>query len=614
MKPTKIASLVALSIASSAAFADQAAQLDTLVFSAGFTPISEESYARSYTIITEEQIEQSQEKTVTDILRQITGVHVTRAGGAGGKAEIRIRGSEANHVLVLVNGIEVANSSTEFNFSYLDIGNIQRIEVLRGPQSALYGAGATAGIINIITKSDNQPNSASISLETVSSGGESVSAQIQNSTDKSNINLGISHRSEDGWDTSNTSGGDKDGFRLQTIDLNGDTQLSENIVLNYVVRYTDRYTEYDDFDYNSASASDGDNYMEGYDLFSLLSADIDLFDGKILFTPKISVAKSHNHTWEPNAYYSDFHKKENTYKFAPQIAFSTGDNGEHNFVLAVENKRETYEWPGIKPLKERKSAGIALDYNTQVTPDLFVQAGARYDDNSAFDNAWAWSASSSLQLDELTVLRASAGQGQTNPEFFQQFGYNNTWTGNINLKPEKNTSWDIGISRELMDNGSQIELTYFNEQLENEISGAAGSVSNSSDTTKKQGIELNTDLTFSDSFSMGIAYTYLDATGEQLRRPMHAGNIDLTYTFLQNKASFGIDINHHGKTYQMDWNTYTKIEQKAYTTADLNGSYHINDTTKAYVSVKNITNKDYQEAMGYRAQPRTVYLGVKRSW
>ena len=627
MKPTKIASLVALSIASSAALANQTTELDTLVLSAGLTPISEESYARAFAIITEADIQQSQETTVADLLRQIPGLHVSRTGGAGGETVIRIRGAESNQVLVLIDGIEVANSSSEFNFANLTADQIERIEVLKGPQSALYGAGATAGVISITTKSATEAGTtSSIAVEVSSTGGSAINSQMQSRSETGGVSMGIAYRNEAGWDTSGKANGTKDGFEHLTFNMKGDTITSDSMDLNFAVRYTDRKNEFDSTAGGCGSAAcyvvDANNLTSGYDLYSKVEANIDVFGGEAVFTPKFSFAKSYNHTSEPTSSWAPLATKKSTsFGFNPQLALTLGDLEQHNLIFAADVERQTHTGSATTSnnVKKMNTNGIAVDYNSQLSDKLFVQAGVRYDNNDMFENATTWAASGSYQFNDSTRLRASAGKGRTNPKYTELYGYGGSWTANPNLLPEENNAWDIGFDYQLDNQGSQLSFTYFDEELTNAIGSNNNQAVNLTGITKKKGHEIAINIEASESLSLAASYTYLDgktSTGDSLaRRPEHSANLNIAYAFMDNKAKINMDINHNGKYDDKDWGANgAAVVVDAYTTTDLNASYQLSQQKQLFASIKNLTNTQYQEVLGYDAQPRTIYLGIKHSW
>ena len=602
MKPTQIASIVALSIASSAAFAEQTTQLDTLVLSGGFTPISEESYARSYTIISEEEIEQSQEKNIAHILRKVPGLHVSSYGGAGGETAIRVRGSESNHVLVLIDGIEAANSSNGFNFANLTTDHIERIEVLRGPQSALYGAGATAGIINIITKSVGQKST--ISVELVNTGGYSLSGQFSDSSENANYSIGLTSRQESGWDAKGNTPKEDDGFQHNVVNYKGSLNLANGTNLSLISRYGDRKSDYDE------TIADNSGKTDGKDLYLSLSAEAEIFDGKALFKPVLTFSEMKNKNTDVTRVTTT---DASTIKFAPQLAFDLGEDSNAQLVVAADIEKEKYQAvaPWFHGNKEsRNSHGIAAEYTNQATEKLFVQTGLRHDSNDKYGNFTSWSASTSYSLNDSIELKASTGKGQTNPTFAE------VTSSQTPLLPEQNSSWDIGINSKSNDGKLVFSGTYFNETLKDAIisdwaqvnGNWVSATSNSSSNTKKKGVEISATLILSNQLTLNAAYTHLDAKDSQgvqlVRRPENTRNINIAYISSDQRTNFDVNVEDVG----------VNSENNGYTVVDLSAAYNLSDKTKLYGSVKNAFDETYEEIRGYNSQPRTIYLGVKHSW
>ena len=646
MKSLYILSLITFTLHTHVALAEGAAQLDTLILSGSHIPIDGESYARSNTIITGEDLEQNQHKTVADALRTVPGLHVSRTGGAGGTTAVRIRGSESNHVLVLIDGVEAPDSSSEYAFETLTADQIERIEVLRGPQSALYGAGATAGVINIITKGGvDEGHKMSTSFEwgrsdSSNAPSSAMSGILQTGNENGNFSIGVNYRNEEGWDTSDT-GGDNDGFEIKTVNFKSQRHISDDIDLNIIARYTDRITEFDNVvSYPTTCSSpdcyviDAPNTKEGHELYMKVSADMALANGTTTFSPDISYSEQINN-------YPSFSSsnQSSTLKFIPRLSLQLpSQNILHNLVFTAEAKKEKYRSSSASnnALQERTSYGIAGDYHADITDKMFTQAGIRYDNNDSFQNAFSWAASASYKMGHNTTLHTSIGEGQTNPTFYEQFGnLANTFTGNPDLIPEENISWDVGITQYFPASDVNISIVYFNEWLRNMIQINSDSSYNPTDVenlpgiTKKQGVELSATVNPVESVIVNFSYTYLDGkdpSGQSLvRRPRHSGSIDVDYTFPGERAVAGATLTYYGKHYQLDYAANAPIEpslrpptprdvKDSYTTLDLNGSYKLSDKIELFGSVKNALNKDYEEVLGYKGQPATVYMGVNFVW
>src|SRR5262245_11629441 len=183
-------------------------------------------------IVTGQQLREQQVRNGAEALRGLPGVEVSRSGGFGNFTQVRIRGAEGNHTLVLIDGIEVNNlSDGEFDFSNLSVEDIERIEVIRGPMSGLYGSNAVGGVINIITRPGKGPPSATIRTEAGSFGTRDVFARAAGGSDRAHLAVSYHWRDTNGFNIS-PLGGEDDGSRLGTLLVRGGARLLPGVTLD----------------------------------------------------------------------------------------------------------------------------------------------------------------------------------------------------------------------------------------------------------------------------------------------------------------------------------------------------------------------------------------------
>lgn len=233
---------------------DQPIYLGEIVLSGGFTPIAAAEYGRAASVITSDEIEARGIATVQDALRSVPGVQVNGSGNSF--VQVRIRGGESNHTLVLIDGIEAAGGDGEYNFSGLDTANIERIEVLRGPQSVFYGSNASAGVINIITKKGNIGTEYGGSLE-VGTDGYRGSARVSTRTDRGGLAFSLAYDDDDGYDVSG-DGGETDGIQRGTVQVSGDYLVTPDLKLGFNFRRSEERYHYDN---SSFTATTADEYI-----------------------------------------------------------------------------------------------------------------------------------------------------------------------------------------------------------------------------------------------------------------------------------------------------------------------------------------------------------------
>ena len=592
-------------------FAQQPLALDEIIVSGGLTPVDAQSYARAVTVITAEDLKRQQTRTVADALRQVPGVAVSRGGGPGDQTAIRIRGSESNHLLLLVDGVEVATGADAYDFSRLTVGAIERIEVLRGPQSALYGAGATAGVINVITRGGLR-NATAFSAEGVAGTAPSGSftALAQGGTDRADLGVSLSWLNDQGWDSQN-GGIEDDGVRNVTVNAKGAADLAPFLRLRGTARYTDRRGEFD------SGAAQTEGVVDGRDLLLGLAADLDTLGGALVHTPSVSYASQENDT---DGSFGPSKNDDSTLKAAYQAAYSFGPGGAHTLVGALQFKREEFEntFAGADT-KQRDQLGYVLDYRGQLTEALFVQGGLRYDDNDEFDDFTAWSASASYSFFETgTRLRASAGRAQTNPTFFEQFGFiPGQFTGNPDLKPERNLGFDVGVDQTFWDGRASVGVTFFRERLTDEIVDFGTTARNLDGESDRQGVEFSASVAPLAGLTLTANYTFLDATDAndltEIRRPKHSGGVSVDYRFLGGKARVGGDVSYVGDADDLDFSAFPaqRVTLDSHIVVNLNAAYELSDTVEVFGSVNNLFDEEYQEVFGYAAQPLTGFVGAR---
>ena len=605
----------------------EAVELPEIVVGGGLTPVDGASYARAATIITEEEIARRNARSFADVLRQTPGVSVSRVGGPAGETAVRIRGSESNHVLVLIDGVPAPQGAAGFDFSFLTPDQIERVEVLRGPQSAIYGAGATAGVINIITKGGLRGETrATVTAEGSSAPGGRGGLLLQGGTDTADIGFGISYVDDEGWDPSGDDG-EKDGLRNLTLNLRGSADLAEDVSVRGNLRFTDREGEFEDTDFG---CGDSDCYVvdtkgrvtEGQDLFAGVTVDVRTLGGALVHSPSLSFSSSDTRT------VASFGPSENdvsSFDAAYQAAYTFGPLDRHTIVGAVQYKRETFtnSFAGDDE-KARQQVGYVLDYRGRLTDALFVQGGVRYDDNEDFDDFLAWSASASYSFAEFgTRIRGSVGRAQTNPDFFELFGFvPGEFVGNPNLKPERNFGWDVGVDQSFWSDRGLLSVTYFNETLEDEITGFGNTVDNLDGESDRQGVELALSVAPVEGLTLGLNYTYLDATepdgSREVRRPEHSIGASAFYRFLADRATVGLDLTYVGEAKDRNFGdpsfTSPKTTLDDYLLVNVTGSYRLTGTVEMYGGVRNLFDAEYEDVLGYRQEPLTGFLGLRATF
>ncbi|MEO9735444.1 MAG: TonB-dependent receptor, partial [Lentilitoribacter sp.] len=614
-------------------------ELEEVVVTAGRNPVAAEKVGRASTVLTAEELETSQVRYVADALRRMPGVAVSRTGSFGGFTQIRIRGSEANHVLVLIDGVEVAGTSSgEYDFGTLQMADIERIEVIRGPQSALYGSNAAAGVIQIITKGGVR-NGYKVTGRSEVGTDKSVlgNVLVQGGGETFDIALSGPVHGTEGFNISDF-GSEKDGDRNVTLNGKARWDITDDLFFDGTLRLTDRDTDTDDQEFTWGSSTyglviDTPSTVESTDIFGGGGLTWELFDDRFVQKFRGEFADLETRGRNTNGQYGDDGTR---YHLSYQGTFAVDVpqfwDSAHSLTGAVEWERETYQnaypsSPSQAAEQERDLFGTVAEYRGEFFDRAFVTGALRYDHNDSFKDTVTYSISGAYLFPQSgTRLHTSLGTGSTDPTFFEQFGFTpSSFIGNPDLKPETNFGWDVGIEQRFWQDRAMIDVTYFNERLEDEIQtqflpSFESTPVNLDGASKRQGVEVSLGVEILQNLYARASYTYLDAqdpTGaEEVRRPPHSGSVGLTYGFHENRGTFFLDAIYNG---QMKDKRFTstgsqRVTLNDYFMVNAGADYQVTDHLQVFGRVENLLDQDYEEVYGFNTQGFTAFAGLKATF
>jgi len=634
--------------------------LGTVVISGGLTPIESSAFGRASTVITAEEIENSGQRSVADVLRRVPGVAVSRTGAFGGLTQVRIRGNEGNATKVFIDGIDVSTPSQgEFDFGGLLTADIERIEVLRGPQSSLFGSNAQGGVISIVTKRATEPGaSGSASLEV---GGEStIFAQGAGryAGPRGDLSLSVARFQTDGFDISGTSTGSsfRDGSDNTTFSANGRYFLSDTITVGGVLRFTDRSADSDDDVFGAATieelVAEADDRSDRTSLYGLAFAEIDTFGGRLLNRLDISFVDEESESFSDGAqtFGNDSGRTRFTYTGTVALDAATVDTANQTLSFSYQWQEETFQNtngdglfnpppPSFFAEQERTQNSYVLEYRGSFADVFDIQASVRHDDNEDFEDFTSYALGASYAFTQTgSRLHASVGTGSVNPTFSEQFGFFNNFVGNPDLKPEESFGWDIGVEQTFLDERAVIDVTYFREDVDNEIRNVGTTSINLEGTSHRQGIEVSGSFAFTNAFDLTLGYTFLDATEEvpteaggsrdvvEVRRPEHSISLVGTYRLPNNRTSITGELESVSGLYDLDFRTasflpggqfdddFDRVRLDNYQLINVSARHEVNDRLTLTGGVTNLMDADYQELAGYATQGRTFYVGLAASF
>ena len=618
----------------------QQSEMQEVIVTASLQPIQLKQSGSAITVISAKDIENSHATMVSDLLRDVPGLAVSRSGVLGSTTQLRIRGSEGNHVLVMIDGVEVNDSSQgdEFKWAHLPTAGIERIEIVRGSQSALWGSDAVAGVVNIITQKADKPFQGSTYSEMGNHGTSHTGFNVGSRGDRYYLGLNGSHTSTEGENISR-HGDEEDSYRNTTLNLNAGWQPLDNLSFLLTGRQVEVENEFDGTSFVTGLSEDADNESEVRQRFGRIQADLSLLEGHWDQRVALSVSRHGNENFTDDVFTGSQSSRKKQYSY-----LSTVNWAEETQSLSFLAERETEDFSQRGPIsfgsdpnqnRSRKTDSLALEYRITLWDNLTLGASVRHDDNTEFENTNTRRFEASYQLPNSgTRLRAVYGTAIKNPTFIERFGFFSSATflpfqGNAELDPEESKSWEVGIDQELLNGQILLGLTYFNARLENEINGiydpflSINTTENLDGTSDRQGVEATLDAKLTPTLGIKASYTYTDARQpdaatnrdvDEIRRARHLGSASLNWQ-ATNRLNLNLNAQYNGS---QDDNFFppplfqpSPVKLDDYTLVNLAANYQMNRQLSFYTRLDNILDDDYEEIFGFQSLGFTAVVGVR---
>lgn len=625
LKTSLLSSVTLIALGASHAAAQEAIALDEVIFSGGLSPIAAQSYGRAASVITAQEIEDRGITNVADALRSLPGVSVSAVSNSYN--QVRIRGGEANHTLVLIDGVEASGGDSEYIFSGLETANIERIEVLRGPQSVYYGSNASSGVINIITRNGNIGTTYSGSLEV----GEATiaTAFMSHRTERGGVALSLAHTNDQGFDQSG-DGGEKDGLERTSAILSGDYLVTGQLKLGFNIRKSRERYEFDIENYSATTAADyvvddPDLDALGREFTATVYGEYSAMDGRLL--QRLSFERTHNRYDRSNFAAVDVSTESYKYNISYGLDGRRVEDSSQLVTFLIDTRDDESK---SNALYARSSKSIAAEYRGVFSNGLNLQAGLRYDDNDVFKDATTWNVAAKYFIPDTAIsVHASAGAGVVNPTYFELYTDSNffgvDYKGNTDLQPERNESFDVGVEFPIFDGRGTMDITYFRERLENEIKSSRVTPTletyiNQTGISTREGVEVSGDVQATDAIALRMSYTYLSAKNPdgsvEIRRPRHELSLGTTVQTFNGRGSVSADIRHVSGNYDTKFYTfpYETDVLPSYTTVDVAADYDLTDNLTLTGRVTNLFDDDAVDVWGFANRGRAAYVGLRANF
>ena len=602
--------------------------IETITVTASRTPTLVNNAGSAISLVTHKQIQQESPLTLADLLSNLPGVAVSQQGGVGTLAQVRMRGAEANQVLVLIDGIEANDvaQGSDFNFAHVMADNIRRVEVVRGPQSALWGADALAGVINVITDSANAPQGATFSAHTGSHNSLGSNLSYDTGWQSGSVSINLSQFHTAGTNISRT-GSERDGYSNKTVDTSAHLDLSDRVRLTALWRATNAATDFDGIDFvNTGLPVDAPYVTDSRQRYGKVSLNAQLGDS---VQQIVTLGRTYTH----NVNHTDAAVNDTTAGAKNSVHLQTnvamGSNtlsivAEHE-LLQFHQRGEAAPWGDPNKDLSATTESLAAEWHHQ-GPRIDWTVSGRHDRNSEFANADTWRVTGLVHVTPALGVFTSVGKGVKNPTFTDRFGYFNTFLGNPDLKPEHSLGWELGLRNSAGDADLQWSASYFQSRLENEINGfvfdpgtGLFTARNMPDASHRRGVEFEAEWAATESASLHASYTWLDATQpgpngpqEEVRRPRNSAALDVNYALGRANLNVGIDYTGpQADDYFPPFPPYQeRVRMPGYVLLNLSTRYELTDNVTLTAKVDNLLNKTYEAVYGYREPGIAAYAGV----
>ncbi|RVQ68891.1 TonB-dependent receptor [Croceicoccus ponticola] len=579
---------------------------ETITVVATGMPISTAETGQPVTIIGLDEIEAVQGPDLTRVLQRLPGTTVTRNGGVGGFTGVRVRGAPSEHLLVLIDGVKVNDAGAPgggFDFGNLLAGNIQQIELLRGPNSVVWGSDAMGGVMNLTTLA---PDGIVASGEYGSD--ETIYATLGGGMRTGALEAGVtgSYMTSDGYSTA-AGGTEADGFRQWQVTGRARYELAYGLAVVANARHADGKLDQDSFAWTPPYAPvDSADFQDTKETSGRLGFD---YAGKALsLRGGYSLAKTARvYTGES---YGDYPYATDARNDRAELFGQYRVAGPFRLDFGADREWSRFADSGTTKKVNTNSGHALLGF---YTPFATLAAGARYDDNSRFGDAWTFGGNASVRLAYDLRLRASYGEGFKAPTLYQLYGY----YGALDLKPETSTGYDFGIEKGTRDGSFFAGVSLFRRNSTNLIDfDLFNSVYYNIGKSRAEGFEVELAARPSDELRAGVVYSYVESKdrtvggfyeGNDLnRRPRHAvtASFDWTSPF---GVALGADARLVGDSFD-DRGEYVPLD--GYETVDLRASVPLGPV-QIYGRVENLFDAGYQTVAGYNTAGRSAHIGAR---
>jgi vitamin B12 transporter len=581
--------------------------LPEMVVTATRSETPRKQLSKASTVYTRNDIERLQVKTLPELLRGTTGLDMTQTGGIGKQTSVFMRGTNADHVLVLVDGIKVGSAtlgSTPFEFVPID--QVERVEIIRGPQSSLYGSEAVGGVIQIFTRKGGDSETPKFSLD---AGGGSydtyrVAGNVNGKWQNSWYSLGASSIGTEGinarqpfLDTFSKRiiqpDRDRDGYQNTAMNARAGHRFDNNAEVEASFIRAEGDTEYD--------SNFGEDHAEFMNQTIALSGNMDIVDNWHT-TLRLGQSRDENNTFLPN---NTFDSRFNSTRWNASWLNEIALTDEHKLTLGSDYRLDEIESTSKYTENYRYDVGVFGEYHGQFFDNQFVNASVRWDKNEQFGNYVTGNVGWRANWDYGISTFANFGNAFKAPSFNDLYFPN---FGNRNLKPEESTSVEVGLAGN--HGWGQWELRAYHTNIDNLITPTRDfTIAENIGKSQIDGLEAEIGTqwqSWNAKLNMTMLNPEIRETNKRLpRRADKTLSFDLSRSFGQ----FDLGANVMAQDYRYN-DPENAIKVAGYVTVDLRAAYHINKNWLLSAKLNNLLDKNYQTVDTYNQQGMNYFLSI----
>ncbi|OGR83903.1 MAG: hypothetical protein A2902_05380 [Elusimicrobia bacterium RIFCSPLOWO2_01_FULL_64_13] len=603
---------------------------EPLVVTANRLATPPEEVASSFYVITREEIEAKQKSSVLELLRGAPALDVVQSGGAGKTTSIFIRGANSEHTLVMLDGVEMndpMSAGRSYDFAHLGTENIDRIEIIRGPQSTLYGSDALGGVINIITRRGENK----IGITAVAEGGsfETYRQQVDanGGNPRLNYSLGVSRVKTSGISSALAGGSasfEKDGYENTSLSTRFGLTPSESFDFETVFKFFDAKADID----NGAAQDDPNHRSNAREVLFKSQAGLKLFDEA--WKQKLSFSLSDHHQDVDNGFDADHPNDRSSTVFDSRLYRVDWQNDlqlheANTLTLGLEAQEERGESDSFFESsfgtftsnfgrEKARTNGLYVQDQLKLWDSFFATLGGRVDDHERFGSKTTYRFGSAYVFQPTSgKVKGTYGTGFKAPSLFQL----HSAFGDKDLRPEESIGWDVGLEQPFFDERASLGAAYFRNDFKDliDFDPAASRYANTVNA-RSSGVEAFAQARPFGPLRVRLDYTHTStenkSTGQELlRRPRNKFGASSQYNFPKRQAYVNLGVVFVGRRDDLDFDTGERVRLKDYTLVNLAGGFETVKNFKLFGRIENLLDQKYEEVAGFGTPGISGFAGVK---